>query len=47
MSLFDQIKQVNPKELDKVDSSEVEDRSSANVALSGKDVLDDEAERWK
>jgi hypothetical protein len=45
MSLFDQIK--SKKELNKVDSSEVKDRSSANVALAGKDVLDDEAERWK
>ena len=45
MSIFEQIKQ--PKSLRQVDKAVVNDRSSANVALAGKDVLDDEAERWQ
>jgi hypothetical protein len=36
----------NKKQLRKVAAEEKDDRSAANVALAGKDVLDDEAERW-
>ena len=34
------------KALRKVEEKEKADRSGANVSLAGKDVLDDEAERW-
>ena len=36
----------NQKALRKVADEEKKDRSGANVSLVGKDVLDDEADRW-
>ena len=45
MAFLTQIK--SQQSLNLVPASQISDRSNANTNLSGKDVLDDEAERWK
>lgn len=47
MSFLSELSKPKAETLRHVDESEKADRSSANIALAGKDVLDDEAERWK
>jgi len=41
------LEQLKSAKLKRVPAEAVQDRSSANVALAGEDVLADEAERWK
>jgi len=45
MSFLSELK--SGKQLKKVEESDRKDRSSANLKLAGKDVLDDEADRWE
>lgn len=47
MAFLTQISNQTHTPLKPVDDASIKDRSNANVSLAGKDVLDDEAERWQ